>query len=165
MLSVIFIYPTFAISFTPLTSSSLIGSVFSAASSVSAISTDIDVEIKSDLSVLRWALMVYKNIDMYFNDAIDTLNQAAFNTGSTILKNEIRKIIDHLNCMTPNIRAVKESTEEMLYEKSAFFAALKKNGLRQIEDDLYEYKVRYKNCDTTEEALYIIRQINSRIAW
>ena len=49
-------------------------------------------------------------------------------------------------------------------EKSAFFAALKKNGLRQIEDDLYEYKIRYKNCDTTEEALYIIRQINSRIS-
>ena len=130
----------------------------------SAISTDVGVEIKSDLSVLRWALMVYKNIDMYFNDAIDTLNQAAFNTGSIILKNEIRKIIDHLNCMTPDIRAVEESTEEMLCEKSAFFAALKKNGLRQIEDDLYEYKVRYKNCDTTEEALYIIRQINSRIS-
>ena len=131
----------------------------------STISTDIGVDSKSDLSVLRWALLVYKDIDMYFNNAIDTLNQASFNTGSKIIKHEIEKIINHMNSMVPDIRAVEESAaKEVLYEKSAFFAALKKNGLRQIEDDLYEYKVRYKNCDTTEEALYIIRQINSRIA-
>ena len=38
------------------------------------------------------------------------------------------------------------------------------NGLRGIEDDLYEYKIRFKNCETEEEAMYILRQINTRIS-
>ncbi len=43
------------------------------------------------------------------------------------------------------------------------FKNLKLNGLRGIEDDLYEYKIRTKNCETEDEAMYILRQINTRI--
>jgi hypothetical protein len=36
--------------------------------------------------------------------------------------------------------------------------------LRSIDDDLYEYKVRVKNCTEQEDAIYILRCINTRLA-
>lgn len=53
---------------------------------------------------------------------------------------------------------------EVIYESIPFFTKLKRNGLRQIEDDFYEFKVRVKNCELQEDAIYILRQVNSRIA-
>ena len=46
----------------------------------------------------------------------------------------------------------------------SLFKSLKQNGLRSIEDDLYEFKIRLKNAETEEDAIYILRQINTRIS-
>ena len=40
---------------------------------------------------------------------------------------------------------------------------MKQNGLRSIEDGLYEFAMRMKNCDTEEDAMYILRGINTRL--
>ena len=45
----------------------------------------------------------------------------------------------------------------------SIFKNLKKNGLRGIENELYEYTMKVKNCTTAEDAYMIMRAINSRL--
>ena len=45
----------------------------------------------------------------------------------------------------------------------SIFKNLKKNGLRGLENELYEFAMRVKNCDNKEDAYLIIRGLNSRI--
>ena len=61
---------------------------------------------------------------------------------------------------------VEESTNllEGVKKKNSLFRRLRINGLRSIEDDLYEYRVRAKNAKTEDEAMYTLRQINTRLA-
>ena len=53
-------------------------------------------------------------------------------------------------------------TEAVLHEFKglSIFRTLKQNGLRGLEDDLYEYKVRVKNVQDQSDAIYIMRCIN-----
>ena len=41
---------------------------------------------------------------------------------------------------------------------------MKKNGLRSIEEDLFEYNMRLRNLETQDDAILLMRQINSRMS-
>lgn len=115
------------------------------------------------MSVLAWVLMIYCNLDTEYKDAVNTLTDARPMTGSELERIEIDKCIKSLR------RASSESLNEaanILHEFRGLgiFKTLKQNGLRGLEDDLYEYKVRVKNCYDQAEAIYIMRCINSRLS-
>lgn len=113
------------------------------------------------LSVLAWVLYVYTDLDTAWKDAISTLTDARSFTGSELEKIEIDKCIKSLR------RASSEAVNEaVLHEFKGFglFRTLKQNGLRGLEDDLYEYKIRVKNVQDQSEAVYIMRCINSRLS-
>ena len=48
--------------------------------------------------------------------------------------------------------------------KNSLFSNLKYKGLKSIEDDLYEFKIRAKNAETEDDVFYALRQINTRIS-
>ena len=48
--------------------------------------------------------------------------------------------------------------------KGGLLASLKYNGLRDIENDLYEFQIRAKNAETESEVMYALKQINARLA-
>ena len=136
-------------------------------------------QTKPDLSLLQWCLLVYKNLDTEYKDAINVLNNAKAVTGSELDKSEIDKLIKSLrraaselitessvfDCVQKDTLSRDVVKEQYLSEiKFSLFKNLKKNGLRSIEDDLYEYKVRIKNCTEQEDAIYILRCINTRLA-
>lgn len=113
------------------------------------------------MSVLAWVLLVYTNLDTEYKDAVDTLTNARPLTGSELERAEIDKCIKSLR------RASSEAlTESVLLEFKGLglFRTLKQNGLRGLEDDLYEYKVRVKNVQDQADAIYIMRCINSRLS-
>ena len=113
------------------------------------------------MSVLAWVLLIYTDLDREYKDAVRTLTDARPLTGSELEKVEIDKCIKALN------RASMETvTEAVLHEFKglSIFRTLKQNGLRGLEDDLYEYKVRIKNVQDQADAIYIMRCINSRLA-
>ena len=113
------------------------------------------------MSVLAWALLVYNELDTEYKDAVRTLTDARPLTGSELEKIEIDKCIKSLH------RASMETvTEAVLHEFKglSIFRTLKQNGLRGLEDDLYEYKVRVKNVQDQGDAIYIMRCINSRLS-
>lgn len=113
------------------------------------------------MSVLAWVLLIYTELDTEYKDAIVTLTDARPLTGSELEKIEIDKCIKSLH------RASTEAvTEAVLHEFKglSIFRTLKQNGLRGLEDDLYEYKVRVKNVQDQGDAIYIMRCINSRLS-
>ena len=79
-------------------------------------------------------------------------------------KKEIDKVIKAIQNIDTDV--LGESTElmESVKRKNSSFKRLKVNGLRSIEDDLYEFRMRAKAAKTEDEAMYTLRQINARLA-
>jgi hypothetical protein len=102
--------------------------------------------------------MVYEDLDDYLRMAEQTLLDAMAITGSKLEQNELQKTLIAIR------KAVNEIVTENAAVYESFFGRLKKNGLRSIVDDLYEFRIRLKNCEDMDEAMYILHQINSRIA-
>jgi len=119
--------------------------------------------------VLDWTLMVYADIKNYKRMIQTTLTDAKAFTGSRLEKRELDACIDALNRIDTTI-SFNESVGNYLDNKNlgalnelSIFKALKKSGLRGLENELYEYKMRVKNCTSAEDAYLIMRGINSRL--
>ena len=121
-------------------------------------------------SVMNWMLLMYK--DMKHNSRLvkDTLKDAKSFTGSRLVKAEIDKTIDAVNNINNQI-VIENCTLNEHFDKAhmsavnelSLFQSLKRSGLKSIEDDLYEFTIRMKNCETEDEAMYILRGINTRL--
>ena len=97
-----------------------------------------------------------------FNMIRDAMIKAKSFSVSILQKRDIDFVLKYIDsCVDES--AINENYNIML-ESIPFFSKLKRKGLKQIEDDLYEFQIRVKNCEVQEDALYILRQINSRIA-
>lgn len=117
-----------------------------------------------NMSILDWCLLVYKDLKTEYKDAIDILKQSKDLTGSKLRKDEMDRLIKSLGRASQEAM-MESAVRQELNEAKGFslFKGLKKNGLRSIEEDLYEYKIRAKNCTDQSDAIYIIRCINTRI--
>ena len=123
----------------------------------------LEPESMPSLGILQWALMVYDDIKLNIRSAQKTLMDARMATGSVL---EIKCIDDTLKSLERAFNEViTEATnlEDNYLSELSLFKSLKTQGLKSIEADLYEYKLQAKNCVEQEEALFIIRQINTRI--
>lgn len=120
--------------------------------------------------ILRWIFMIYK--DMSHNSQIikDTLNDAKCFTASKLDIAEIDKTLLAVDRIGSQSFVESAKLDKVFESKSMYslceislFKSLKTNGLRGIEDALYEYALRIKNCETEEDAIYILRCINTRL--
>lgn len=120
--------------------------------------------------ILRWVFVMYNDIKNNLDAIVNTLRDAKKFTGSFLDKSEIDKTLNSVDkidvgsitegsliSLLENVSACSKLNEASLFKK------LKKNGLRSIEDDLYEVTIRLKNCEDEAEAMYILRFINTRI--
>lgn len=48
--------------------------------------------------------------------------------------------------------------------KKGLIYQMKRNGLKSIEEDLFEYNMRLRNVETQDDAILLMRQINSRMS-
>lgn len=116
----------------------------------------------SEINMFRWAFNLLDDFDLHLSDAIDTLATIKSTTGSKLEYNLLSATLEALKSGVDMDTADKYVKESYIMEFS-LFKSLKTNGLRGIEDDLYEYKIRIKNCEDEEDAMYILRQINTRL--
>lgn len=115
-----------------------------------------------NLVLLKWAFDIYRDVKHRGAYAIEILKESLIATGSKLIKGEINKTIE---CIRRVVSEIEVTTEQVMQEAKSggLFSNLKRNGLRAIEDDLYEFTIRVKNADTEEDAYYALRQINTRI--
>lgn len=121
--------------------------------------------------ILEWMFLMYR--DMKINSGIisDTLNDAKAFTASRLEIAEIDKTLDAVNRIDNSIVESKNIDLNHFFEKKhlsslneiSLFRSLKKNGLRGIENELYEYTMRVKNCTDADDAYLVMRGINNRL--
>ena len=138
---------------------------------ISSISGLVDTFRTPKPVILEWMFLMYR--DMKINSGIisDTLNDAKAFTASRLEIAEIDKTLDAVNRIDSSIIESKNIDLNHFFEKKhlsslneiSLFRSLKKNGLRGIENELYEYTMRVKNCTDADDAYLVMRGINNRL--
>lgn len=120
--------------------------------------------------ILQWMFLMYKDMEINSGIIRDTLNDAKEFTSSRLEKEEINKTLAAINRI--NSVTISENIDlNHFFDKKnmsalneiSLFKSLKKNGLRGIENELYEYTMRVRNCTEPDDAYLIMRGINNRL--
>lgn len=115
-----------------------------------------------NLSMLNWSLRLYSNVDNERPAALHLLRKAKDITASNLYINRIDAMINSLNRIDTDAY-VTEAVNSALNEKGGLLAYLKYTGLRDLENDLYEFQIRAKNAEGEQEVMYALKQINARL--
>jgi hypothetical protein len=120
--------------------------------------------------ILQWMFTMCTNMSTNSTIIIDTLNDAKLCTGSRLETREIDKAIQAVSHIDMNVATESLDLNRFFDIKNvsslneiSIFKGLKRNGLRAIEDDLYEFTMKVKNCTNADDAFMILRGINSRL--
>lgn len=118
------------------------------------------------LTMLEWCLRLYDDVEKERIPALHLLNKVKSLTASALYISKFNAAISTLNRID-NDEYVSEAVEMVFNEAKrhgGLLASLKYNGLRDIENDLYEFQVRAKNAETENDVMYALKQINARLA-
>lgn len=115
-----------------------------------------------NLSMLNWALRLYSNVNDERPAALHLLRKAKEITASILYIKRIDSMINSLNRIDTDAY-VTEAVNQALNEKGGLLAYLKYTGLRDLENDLYEFQIRAKNAEGEQEVMYALKQINARL--
>lgn len=115
-----------------------------------------------NLSMLNWSLRLYSNVNNERPAALHLLRKAKEITASNLYIKRIDAMINSLNRIDTDAY-VTEAVNSALNEKGGLLAYLKYTGLRDLENDLYEFQIRAKNAEGEQEVMYALKQINARL--
>ena len=115
-----------------------------------------------NLSMLNWSLRLYSNVNNERPAALHLLRKAKDITASNLYIKRIDSMINSLNRIDTDAY-VTEAVNSVLNEKGGLLAYLKYTGLRDLENDLYEFQIRAKNAEGEQEVMYALKQINARL--
>lgn len=114
------------------------------------------------LMLLQWAFAIYQDIKNNTPNAIAVLTDLIGTKGPYSIDRDIKQTIESLKRLSSEV-AMESAAILAEARRGGLVDKMKQDGLRAIEDDLYEFRVRAKNAETEDEAMYTLRQINSRI--
>ena len=119
----------------------------------------------SKFIVFGWTLGLYRNLKVRRVGALRTLARAKQLTGSRLEQMEIDNVIRRIKRIDDSVLI------ESAGEKSSFRIKLKEkmkkarlNNLRTIDNTLYELSMQVRNVEDENDALYLMRQLNTSIA-
>lgn len=124
-----------------------------------------DMEI-SKFIVFSWALSLYKNIRIRRIGSIHTLARAKDLTGSRLEKMEIDNIINRIKRIDDDT-VIVESSSLINAVRTKVKEKMRKNRigtLRTIDAAFYELNMQVRNVEDENDAMYLMRQINTNIA-
>ena len=114
------------------------------------------------LTILQWIFNLYKNVKFNRIPAINVLKDAKKTTGSVLTKKELDNVINALQRIDTDV--INEGAILAESFKKGLASQIKANGLRGILNDYYEFQIRAKGMTTENDQLYLMRQINARMA-
>lgn len=121
----------------------------------------INSSVPNKLVTLQWVLRIYNQLGVQRLYAIKTLNRCIQLSGSKIEKDRMSRLALSLNKIKPN--HIIEESVNLFKKTNEIYKNVLQKDIKRLEDDLYEYSLRVKNVDEHEEALTLMRQINSRL--
>lgn len=125
----------------------------------------------ADVVVLKWFFIMYRDMKTNSATMMETLKDAKQITGSKLQQDEIDLAIRAIDKIDATIMIEGVDLNHVFDRVSglgalnevSLFKALKQNGLRSIEDNLYELKMQIKNLETEDDALYVMRALSTRL--
>lgn len=114
---------------------------------------------------LNWFLEKHIALDLHTHKNIaDDIREAVKFTGSKLLRGILNQILEYMCIERTKVeRCYYKALTESAKKKMSLASQIKYSGLKSLEDDVYEYRMRIKNVETENDAIYIIRQINNRM--
>ncbi len=134
---------------------------------ISSNGLKINSDVKNKFLVTNWILNIYKDINLNRTDALRKLNKAKDLTGSVNEKRKIDSLCRALNDPKNSVNMNSFNESVALTEaknKFSFFDKIRVSGLRGIKNDLYELSIQVNTASDQDDALYLLRMINARIA-
>lgn len=117
-------------------------------------------ELSDKLLTMQWYVSIINSINTDTRYISTILREGFESTGSRLLRTNILNAIKELEPMTDHV----ERYFNTLTESRSLVNSIKQNGIRSIEQDVYEYTMRIKNIEDENDALLLMRQINNRIS-
>lgn len=119
----------------------------------------------SKFIVFSWTLNLYKNLKTRRIGAIKTLTRAKQLTGSRLERLEMDNVIRRIKRIDDD--AIMEASTTIDNIRLKIREKMKKarlNNLRTIDSTFYELSMQVRNVEDENDALYLMRQINSSLA-
>lgn len=117
----------------------------------------------SKFIVFSWVLSVYKNLKVRRVGVLHTLARAKQLTGSRLEQMEIENVIRRIHRIDDSIliEGAMDTIRAKIREK---MRKSRISSLRTIDSTFYELTMQVKNVEDENDALYLMRQINSSIS-
>lgn len=115
---------------------------------------------------LNWFMSKYDELSPNnHKDLVDDFKDCINLTGSKLLKRMFKRLVEDLGGqgLSYEDHLYYSSLTESAKKRGSLVSQIKYSGLKSLEDDIYEYRMRIKNIETENEAIYVIRQINNRM--
>lgn len=112
----------------------------------------------AQVTVFAWTLRLYKSLRFRRVGALNLLNKAKLLTGSRIERAEMESL-------SRRILRIDDETilESVASRVKAKLRKMKFDAVRSLDDEYYELNMRCRNVEDEADALYLMRQINSKI--
>lgn len=120
----------------------------------------------SKFIVFSWALSIYKNLRIRRVGSLHVLARAKDLTGSRIEKMELDNIINRIKRIDDDT-VITESSDMMNTIRAKIKEKMRKsriNTLKLIDGTFYELNLQVRNVEDEEDAMYLMRQINTNLA-
>ena len=132
---------------------------------VKACRNNLKDQICSTTITMNWFVEKYINLTpQCHKDIANDLREAIQFTGSKLVRRLLNQVINNLVILRcPGEQKYYSALTEAAKKKMSLASQIKYNGLKSLEDDVYEYRMRIKNVDSENEAINIVRQINNRM--
>lgn len=123
----------------------------------------VNKNVSNKFIVLTWTLRIYKDIKLRRISALHTLRKGKAMSSSKLEKMELDNVMRRLNRIDDEA-LIEGAIDAIKTKYNNTIKQIKYKGIRSFEDDLYEFNMRIRNIEDEEDALYIMRQINTRLA-
>lgn len=123
--------------------------------------------VENKFIALQWCIRMYQELQYRRLNSIRSINNLLEFTGSELEKRELTNLKSYLinkDMIYEQIHINESFLDKILDKMSSAYRSFKRDGMKSVEDDLYEYSMRIDTIDDADEALMILRQINLRIA-
>lgn len=124
----------------------------------------INSKVSNKLIILSWTMRLYKDVKIRRISAIKELTEAKLLAASKLEKRELENIIRVLNRIDDSMLLESGTIDDISNKYNKTLKNIKYKGIRSLEDDLFEYRMRARNVEDENDALFILRSINTRLA-
>lgn len=115
-------------------------------------------------AAFSWTLGIYKHLGTRRIPALRTLNRAKSLTGSRIEKMEMDNLMQRISRVDDYALMEAADKATISTKIKTRMRKMRYDTMRSLEDDFYELNMQIRNVEDEDDALYLMRQLNTRIS-